>query len=385
MRRSDVGEPTYDPAMAVVHELSRADARRVAVRAQLLTKQRPADLLDTVQGLSMLQLDPTSAVAPSADLVMWSRLGSTYSPQALREYVNEQQLVELRGMLRPVADVALYRAQMAEWPGTGELRGWQRHQRDWVEANRGCRRGILDRLLSDGPLPSAELPDTCVEPWTSTGWNHHRNIAMMLDLLVQRGDVAVAGWDGREKLWDLASRVYPDGPGIPSVEARRLRDERRLRALGIARSRGQECPVEPLDVGEAGELAVIDGVRGQWQVDPELLHQPFSGRAALLSPLDRLLYDRKRMSEIFEFDYALEMYKPTAGRRWGYYALPILYGDRLVGKVDAATDRKAGVLRVAAVHRDVSFRTAMTAAVDREIRDLARWLDVDLEMPVASR
>jgi uncharacterized protein YcaQ len=140
-------------------------------------------------------------------------------------------------------------------------------------------------------------------------------------------------------------------------------------------------PVEPLDVGEAGEPAVVEGVRGQWRVDPALLGQPVAGRAALLSPFDRLLHDRKRMNDVFEFDYHLEMYKPATKRRWGYYALPILYSDRLVGKLDARADHKAGVLRVAAVHRDVPFSNAMTAAIDREIRDLARWLDLELVLP----
>jgi uncharacterized protein YcaQ len=137
-------------------------------------------------------------------------------------------------------------------------------------------------------------------------------------------------------------------------------------------------PGEPSDVGEAGEPAVIEGVKGQWRVDPAQLGQPFAGRAALLSPFDRLLHDRKRMSEVFGFDYQLEMYKPAAQRRWGYYALPILYADRLVGKLDAKADREAGELQVAAVHRDVPFSKAMSTAVDREIRDLARWLDLEV-------
>lgn len=300
-----------------VHELSRAGARRVAVRAQLLTKERPTDLLETVRQLSLLQLDPTNAVAPSAELVLWSRLGSEFSPQELWDAVDEQRLIELRGSLRVAEDLALYRAEMAEWPGTGEVRGWRQQQSNWVTANNACRSDILGRLRADGPLPVRELPDTCVRPWASTGWNNNRIVTMMLDLLVQCGEVAVAGGTGRDRLWDLASRVYPDDPAIPSEEARRLRDERRLSALGIARSRGPQCPVEPLDVGEAGEPAVVAGVRGQWRVDPALLGQSFAGRAALLSPFDRLLHDRKRMNEVFEFDYALEMYKPAAKRRWG--------------------------------------------------------------------
>jgi len=118
-----------------------------------------------------------------------------------------------------------------------------------------------------------------------------------------------------------------------------------------------------------------------WRVDPAQLGQPFAGRAALLSPFDRLIADRKRMSELFEFDYVLEMYKPAAARRWGYYALPILYGDRLVGKLDARADFQAGALHVLAIHGDVPFTKAMTSAVDREITDLARWLDLELDRP----
>jgi uncharacterized protein YcaQ len=203
---------------------------------------------------------------------------------------------------------------------------------------------------------------------------------MLLGFMVQRGEVASAGRRGRERLWDLASRIYPDEV-VPAGQARRTRDERRLRALGIARARGPQCPVEPMDVDEVGEAAVVEGVTGEWRVDPAQLGQPFAGRAALLSPFDRLVYDRKRMAELFEFEYGLEMYKPAAKRRWGYYALPILYGDRLVGKLDATADRKAGVLRVDAVHEDEPFGAAVSRAVLAEIRDLARWLGLDLDVP----
>jgi uncharacterized protein YcaQ len=171
---------------------------------------------------------------------------------------------------------------------------------------------------------------------------------------------------------------------VPREEALRIRNERRRRALGIARTRGPEYPVEPADVGEAGEPAVVAGVKGTWRVDAALLGQPFSGRTALLSPFDRLIHDRKRMVELFEFDYQLEMYKPAAKRRWGYFALPILYGDRLAGKLDATADREAGVLRVDAIHQDVPFDAGMTAAVDGEIKDLARWLELDLTLPGSS-
>jgi uncharacterized protein YcaQ len=361
-----------------VHELSRRDARRIAVRAQLLDRARPAGLLDLVRRVTLLQIDPTAAVAPSADLVAWSRLGSSYAPAELGSALTGRTLLELRAMIRPAEDLALYRAEMAHWERAerGQLPGWRASQRAWVRANDACRRDILDRLAASGPLPSRELPDTCAVPWQSSGWTNNRNVTQLLELMVRRGEVAVAGRKDGERLWDLASRVYPDDPVVPLDDALRMRNERRLRALGIARARGPECPVEPVDVGEVGEPAVVEGVKGTWRVDPAQLGQPFTGRAALLSPFDRLVHDRKRTVELFGFDYQLEMYKPAAKRRWGYFALPVLYGDQLVGKLDATADRTAGVLRVDAVHEDVPFDKKTSAAVGREVADLARWLEL---------
>jgi uncharacterized protein len=361
-----------------VHELSRADARRVAVRAQLLDGARLAGLLAVVRHLTLLQIDPTAVIAPNAYLVAWSRLGSRYSPLELDTALEQRELLELDAMIRPSEDLALFRAAMAEWPGRGQLRDWQQSHVDWVRANDACRRDILDRLSALGPLPSRDLPDTCQVPWKSTGWTNDRNVTRLLDFMARRGEVAVAGRRRRDRLWDLAARVYPDDPVIPAEEALATRNERRLRALGIARARAPECPGEPMDVGEAGEPAVVEGVKGTWQVDPSYLGQPFLGRAALLSPFDRLIHDRKRTVELFEFDYQLEMYKPAAKRRWGYFALPILYGDRLVGKLDATADRGAGLLRVNAIHQDVTFTKTMSAAIDQEIKDLARWLGLGL-------
>lgn len=359
-----------------VHELSPTDARRIAVRAQLLDRARPADLLEVVRQLTLLQLDPTAAIAPNAYLVAWSRLGPSFSRAQLDQALADRALIELLALVRPREDLALYRAEMAEWRdgacGYPSIIAW-------VKANDACRRDILDRLAASGPLPSRELPDTCQVPLKSTGWNNNKNVTRLLEFMACRGEVATAGRRKAERLWDLAGRVYPDDPVIPTKEALRIRNERRLRALGIARARTVQSPVEPWDVGEAGEPAVVNGVKGEWRVDPAQLGQPFSGRAALLSPFDRLVHDRKRTTELFGFDYQLEMYKPAAKRRWGYFALPVLYGDRLVGKLDAAADRKAGMLRVSAIHQDVPFGKAMTAAVDQEIRDLAQWLQLELQ------
>ena len=364
-----------------MHRLSREEARRVAVRAQLLAGSRATDLLDVVRHLTLLQADPTAAVAPSAELVAWGRLGPGWDVRELTEAADSGALVELHMMLRPAEYIALFTAEMAAWPGPGELGEWQVALQRWVAANDDCRRDILDKLYDEGPLPAAELPDLTLVPWRSSGWNDDRNVRMLLDVMVSRGEVAAAGREGRVRLWDLAERVYPDVRPVPLDEALRVRGERRLRALGIARARTTKSPAEPNDVGDVGEPALVEGVRGAWRVDPAYLDGGFEPRTALLSPLDRLLIDRKRMAELFEFDYQLEMYKPAAKRRFGYWAMPILSGDRLVGKLDATAERDRGVLRVDAVHEDEPFDPGVRVAVEAEIRSLAGWLGLQLELP----
>ncbi len=361
--------PVSTASLLSVHRLTKAQARRIAVRAQLRDAPRPIELLRVVERLTLLQIDPTASIAPSADLVAWSRLGSSYRPDHLKRALEQDRtLFELDALVRPMSDLGLYLAGAADWPSYDK-------QRAWLRDNDRFRRDILDLLESSGPLSSRDIPDTCLLPWPSTGWTNNRNVMQMLEFLMMRGEVAIAGRVRRERLWDLAERVYPPDVAIPSVdEAERRKNERRLASLGIARQKTRVTPMEPVAVGEAGAPAVVEGVKGEWRVDPAALGDDFEGRTALLSPFDRLVHDRVRALELFDFEYTLEMYKPAAKRRWGYYALPILHDDRLVGKVDAAADRKASVLRVNAIHEDVKFSRTMTKAVQAELEDLASWL-----------
>lgn len=355
-------------------QLSRRDARRLAVRAQLLDARRPASVAEVIDELTVLNIDPTNAIAPSEDLILWTRLGNGYEPAQLKEAVEVERVAfEYDGMYRAIADLPLYRAFMRQ-----PLKYAQ--PKEWLAANAAFRADVLARLV-DGPLLTAEIPDTAAVSWGSSGWTNNRNVAQMMELLVRLGEVAIAGREGRERRWDLAERVYPDVPEINVETAAASRNVRRLQALGIARAKQTEVPLERMDVGDVGVPAVVDGVPGQWRVDEVGLDElgvPFDGRTALLSPFDRLVFDRVRAEELFGFEYVLEMYKPAAKRRWGYFALPILRGDELIGKLDAKADRKAGVLRVFAVHRDRDWTTGEVADVHAEIRSLADWLGLDL-------
>src|SRR4051794_25672991 len=212
-----------------MHRLTKAQARRIAVRAQMLDSPRPTDLLAVVRRLTLLQIDPTAAVAPSADLVVWSRLGSRYLPADLKRALEQDHtLFEHNALIRPMSDAGLYLADAAGWPA-------HERTRSWIRDNDAFRKDILKLLRSSQPISSRQIPDTCVVPWASTGWTNNRNVTQMLECLMMLGEVAIAGRVGRERLWTLAERVYPADVVIPSPEeARRIRDERRLAALGIA-------------------------------------------------------------------------------------------------------------------------------------------------------
>jgi uncharacterized protein YcaQ len=359
----------------MVVRLDRDEARRIAVRAQLLDHPRPDDLLEVARRLYLIQFSPTTAVAPSADLVAWSRLGSGYRPGELSDAVEVgRQLFELDMLIRPIEDLELLLPELrrgSQYPRT----------REWLDANESFRQDVLERLRQDGPLGAAEVPDTSVFSWPSSGWTNEKNVTQMLELLMMQGDIAVSGRDDSGRLWDLAERVYPAVAELSLDEARRRRNDRRLRSLGLVSDRATNFPTEPGKVGDAGEAAVIDGVPGTWRVDPDQLDRPFTGRTALLSPLDRLVYDRTRTQAIFDFEFALEMYKPKAKRRWGYFALPILHGDRLIGKVDATSDRASGILRVDAIHEDAPFDSEAADAVHHELANLAEWLGLRLGGP----
>jgi uncharacterized protein YcaQ len=359
-----------------MHRLTKAQARRIAVRAQLLDASRPTELLAVVERLTLLQIDPPAAIAPSADLVAWSRLGSAYEPAHLKQALEQDRtLFEHNALVRPISDLGLYLAGAADWPSYPRTRAW-------IQDNDSFRRDILRLLEDSGPLTSRDIPDTSVVAWASSGWTKDRNVTQMLEILRMRGEVAIAGRIGRERVWDLAERVYPADVVVPSVdEAERRKNERRLASLGIARQKARAMPMEPIHVGEAGEPAVVEGVKGEWRVDPAALCVDFEGRTALLSPFDRLVHDRVRSEELFDFEYTLEMYKPAAKRRWGYFALPILYHDRLVGKVNAKADRQVSVLRVYAIHEDVKFTRTVTRAVQAELEDLASWLGLGAVEP----
>lgn len=362
-----------------IRTISREDARRIAVRAQLLDADRALvdgseHLPDVVAQLTLLPLNPTDIVCPSAEHIAFTRIPDL-EPDAVRRAVEvDQSLFEHLGphrhpmpawaiALRAMRDLPWLRALGRDPAAIGE------GSRAWLDANAGFRARVLEQLRLDGPLPQGEIDDTADAPFRSSGWNTGRDVAMLLELLQVRGDVVVAERIGQSRIWDLAERVLPEVEPATLDDALATWRTRWLRACGLERA---------THLGDVGEPVRIEGMRGSWRLDPGATAADFTGRVALLSPLDRLIADRRRMVDLWDFAYALEQYTPAAKRRWGVHALPILDGDRLIGKVDARTDREVGALRVARIHWDVEPDARQRRAVDDELGALAAFLGVRL-------
>lgn len=354
----------------MTHQLTRDQARRIIVRAQLLDADRPTDVVGIAEELGAIKIDPTATIAPAEHTILWSRLGSAYDPSVLSKSVEMDRLLfEFDGAFRPVSLLPLMLPGMRRWPTHPKTRAW-------LDANATFRSEVIARLRGEGALFASDIPDTAEVARASDGWYGPSQVGIMLEFLQRQGEVAVVNREGRHRRWDLAERVYPtDVPDYEYDEAERMLAERRLQAAGIAK---QKSPWTP--VGDAGEPAVVEGSRLKWRVDPRAIaaldDDDPGGRVAFLSPYDGMLFDRPRLSELFEFDYVLEQFKPKPQRRYGYFAHPILMGDRFVGMLDAEVNRKTETLTVTDVHEFLPFDPEEHEMVRMEVDDLAEFLGV---------
>jgi len=326
-----------------VIEVSLEEARRIAVRSQLLDGSA-TNVLDTVRRLGYLQIDPISTVAPPQYLVLWSRLGPYGTAELDRLLWVDRQLFEWGAYVWPIEDLPLVQARMRR-RRTGKY-AWERRGTEFLRTNARYKRHVLRELERDGPLLSRELADHSVRTWESHGWYGDRNVAVLLDILHGRGVVAIVGRRNGQRLWDLAERWYPETERVPLRDAERAFAEKRFRALGVRSTR-----------------------RG-WEAHPEATDGPVPERVTFLSPFDRLIHDRDRAEALFGFRYRLEMYVPKAKREYGYYVLPILVGDRPVGRIEPRFDRRTGTLEVLGAWGD-------TSRADEALASLATWLGAE--------
>ena len=368
--------------------LSRRRARQLAVMGQQLDAPRRRSIVEVVTGLTEVQMDPTSVVARTEHLVMFSRLGPSYRPAELERLLwQERALFEYEAHIVPTADLAIHRISMRRYPHGP----WKRHRyvREWLEANDEFVRYALGELRRRGPLRARDLENRAAEGWRTGGWNDQgQSVPMLLEILWAQGRVMIVGRDGQQRIWDLAERALPRAPRRSVAAMAREVAERDTYAAGVAKL-GRVCHLfdgempgreraiaELLDEGVLVPIDV-DGLDGQWVTHRDLLDRTFRGRTVALSPFDDLISDRDRTERLFDMYFRIEIYVPKAKRQWGYFVMPVLRGDRLVGRFDPAFDEKANVLHIRALHMQADTTAADRAAVDRAIEDLRRWLRAD--------
>ncbi len=351
--------------------------------------------MEAVERLGRLQMDPTSAVARSEQLVLWSRLGA-YDVDELRRLLwDERRLFEFWAFIVPTSDYAIHRETMRRFPRGDNARA--RYSREWVAANAGFRRYVLRELRRRGPLLSRDLEDRAEVPWKTGGWNDGKSLGRMLDQLWSSGEIAIVGRQGNQRVWDLAERWLPTGEPRPSERevARRLLDTQ-LSWCGFARRNRFGFAFDGAPPGRDEALAelvdeglfvtvTVEGTAGEWLAHADVLEEAFRPRTTLLSPFDPLIADRDFTEAIFGFRYRLEIYVPKAKREYGYFVLPILHGDRLIGRIDPLLDRKAGVLRVKTVYAEPDAPEDAGPAVAVAIEELAEWLGAEVAYGAVAR
>lgn len=381
--------------------LDLARARRLAIAGQgLLVPPRPVDgraLIGLVEQIGYLQRDPLAAVAPSHLIVLWSRLGRFDVSLVNQALWQDRILFEYwahAASIVPTSHLGAHRWAMRDYGRSDRVS--DRRLRDWLSANRALRRRILSELDQRGPLSARALGGEARIKLASTGWSQERDVERMLFDLWVRGKVAVSGRDGRGRIWDLTSRWLGTDAATRAGSGRTTEEMtvRSLRALGV----GTEIQIrqymgagryrrlaEVLDrLVRRGEVvpATIDGpagtLPGRWYVHQDDVRPDAATRevgadaTTLLSPFDNLIIGRGRAELLFDFEFRMEIYLPAHLRRYGYYVLPILHRDRLIGRVDLRRDRARGRLVVVAVHAEADAPRG--APVGRSVRDALQRL-----------
>ena len=391
---------------------SSQEARRLAVIAQYLEAPRPnptkADLLATIQRITCLQLDPINVVARTQLLVPFSRLGP-YDPADLEALLwADRALFEYWAHAASIVladDYPLFRPHMREREVAGGI--WRERVRDWLEAYAAFRQALLHELAQRGPLFAEEIESRAAVPWPyPSSWGSGSDVGIMLEILWLRGYVTTTGRQGSgyglKKRWGLMEHQVGDRVHTPPAERHTLvrrAAERALLALGPARLRDvknyftrhnypglKQALAELAAAGVAVPLTIRDDSGdwpGPWYLHRDLLpelerarHDAWRPQTVLLSPFDNLIADRDRTELLFNFFYRSEIYTPAAKRVYGYYVMPILHGDRIIGRVDPRMDRRAGRLVVNAVHLEpgVSAKGETQAGVEQAIEALGSFL-----------
>ncbi|MCE9992103.1 winged helix-turn-helix domain-containing protein [Enterobacter asburiae] len=377
-------------------QLSLSAARNLHLAAQGLLKKprrraQPADILTTIQRMSLLQIDTINIVARSPYLVLFSRLGE-YQPQWLDNALRQGELMEYwahEACFLPRSDFSLVRHRML----SPDKMGWK-YRQEWMQEHAAEIEDLIAHIQENGPVRSADFkhPEKGSSGWWE--WKPHKR---HLEGLFTSGKVMVIERRNFQRVYDLTHRVMPHWDDqrdlLTQDAAEAIMLENSARSLGIFRPqwladyyRLRQPALKPLlEAWQHSQRAVpveVDTLGEMWlhaDLLP-LLPQALEGKlqathSAVLSPFDPVVWDRKRAEQLFNFSYRLECYTPAPKRQYGYFVLPLLYKGQLVGRMDARMQRKLGVLEVISLYLEegVKVTQSLEKGLTGAISDFARW------------
>jgi uncharacterized protein len=396
--------------MTMLRTISPATARRLAVTKQHLAAERhdatPDGIFEVVRDLGCLQLDPLSTVSRSHTIVVFSRVGPYNIADVDKLIYHDKKLFEYWAHAASIVlteDYPIHHLRMRTYAKTDD--SWDIRIAKWIQDNKTLRDTILREIKRNGPVSSRVLTESGIAPksWVSSGWTNDRNVSRMLDFLWMQGKIMVAQRQGLNKFWDLSERVLPEWTPREKLPERQIvtrAAQKSLRALGVATEkqigshyisgRYPQLRERLSELGRAGEIerVRIADKQGEWKgtwymhcadipLAEKLERGEFEGRTVLLSPFDNLIRDRVRNIQFWNFDYKIEIYVPQAKRKYGYYVLPILHNDQLIGRIDPQMNRAQGILNINAVHAEANApRDQKTARAVRDaIEELGEFLN----------
>ncbi len=359
--------------------------RRLAVTKQHLAGGLPAkatraDILSTIRDIGYVQWDPVSVVAPSHVLSLWSRVGN-FRPSDLDRLLWDQKKIfehwTPMASLVLTEDYPLYLSLMRRYPAslTGSWRSHEVKARKFLSKHEELRRKML-KELENGPLQLSQFEDHLRTRREAEAFNPESDVSEMLFHLHMSGEVMVVGHRGNQNVWGLAEEFLPrwvDRKELTENEFENLSAQRAIRALGTAtlsevnyyfvrgRYRNLRGTLARLLEESTIHRVIVEGLgsrdeRYVHEQDLRLLESMNSGgwqpRMSLLPPFDNLICSTARTSKLFGFDYVREQFLPREKRRFGTYVLPILWGDKLIGRIDPQMDRKEERLKINSVHAE---------------------------------
>jgi len=363
--------------------------RRLALHAQGLDRQAPfgrglGAAARALEHVGYFQIDTISVVARAHHHALWSRV-----PSASPAGDHLDRLVAQRKAFEYWFHAAAYLPMRDYRFALPRMRQYRQGKTGWHRGDPREMRRVLDRVRAEGPLRARDFVDRRA---ARGGWWDWSPAKQALERLFMQGDLMIAGREGFQKVYDLRERVLPPGIDVSEPSLVELADhliDTALRAHGVAalgtilyqrRTPGlREAVRKRLDRRAAsGEIAALELAGGHMMfMQPGALDRPMrsAARVKLLSPFDNAVIQRDRNVAIHEFDYQIECYLPAPKRRFGYFCLPVLYRDRLVGRADCKAHRKQGVLEVVHLHleRELAERERFAASLGEELHAFAAF------------